>query len=409
MKMIKGISSHLIFKKYPSNRFVYRKLWSRGYRAFEIKDVENVNQVASYIINQKTDNIDKRFFPNWKPRRLVAGFLMITMMLFLVSCSPSPKPENALSISTPTEEAEADTQAPSREIISSYENLKGNSKEPKPECRVVCLKNVSADKVVDTVSRAIPNVIAVKNDESNSIVIRGIPDDLAEAQKIISSLDKKIPQILIEGKVIEVSQSGLSDIGVEWSMGQGTFKYTVSKKTGNMDQMTDILASVNALVGSGKAKILADPKIMALDGKEAEINIGSRIPYAVPASSSSIGTQWTVQYIDAGVNLKILSSVANDGSIVSTIRPEVSNISEWRTTSAGAFPVISTRNASVTVRLKDGETLVIGGLLNESESENVTGVPGVSEIPVVGGLFKRSVTEKTKTDIIFLITPHLMK
>jgi REP element-mobilizing transposase RayT len=75
MKMIKGISSHLIFKKYPSNRFVYRKLWSRGYRAFEIKDVENVNQVASYIINQKTDNIDKRFFPNWKPRRLVAGFL----------------------------------------------------------------------------------------------------------------------------------------------------------------------------------------------------------------------------------------------------------------------------------------------------------------------------------------------
>ena len=340
---------------------------------------------------------------------LVAVFLTIIMMLFISSCASPQKPDNSsLTITTPTEEAEG-TQAPTREMISSYESLKGNSKEPKPECRIVSVKNVSADRVVDTISRAIPNIIAVKNDESNSIVIRGLPDDLAEAQKIISSLDKKIPQILIESKVIEVAESGLSDIGVEWSMGQGNFKYTVSKKTGNMDQLTDILASVSALIGSGKAKILADPKIMALDGKEAEINIGNRVPYAVPASSSSIGTQWTVQYIDAGVNLKILSNVANDGSIVSTIRPEVSNISEWRTTSAGAFPVISTRNASVTVRLKDGETLVIGGLLNESESQNVTGVPGISEIPVVGGLFKRSVTERTKTDIIFLITPHLMK
>ncbi len=262
---------------------------------------------------------------------------------------------------------------------------------------------------METISRAIPNIIAVKNEDSNSIVLRGIPDDLAEAQKIISSLDKKIPQILIEGKVIEISQSGMADIGVAWSMGDGNFKYTVSKDTGKMDQLTDIMASVTALIGSGKAKILADPKIMALDGKEAEINIGSRIPYAVPASSNSTTTQWTVEYIDAGVNLKILSNVENDGSIVSTIRPEVSNISEWRTTSAGDFPVISTRNASVTVRLKDGETLIIGGLLNESDSENVSGVPVVSEIPVVGGLFQRKTTEKTKSDIIFLITPHLMK
>jgi len=348
--------------------------------------------------------------------RVFAKYCILLFTVFILagllsSCSQSPaKPDNSsLTITTPTEEAETDTQLPTREIVSSYENLKGNSKEPKPECRVVCVKNVSAEKVVDTVSRAIPNIIAVKNDESNSIVIRGVPDDLAEAQKIINSLDKKIPQILIEGKVIEVSQSGMSDIGVEWSMDQGNFKYVVSKKTGNVDQLTDITASITALIGSGKARILADPKIMALDGKEAEINIGSRIPYAVPASSTSTDTQWTVQYIDAGVNLKILSNVENDGSIVSTIRPEVSNISEWRTTSAGAFPVISTRNASVTVRLKDGETLVIGGLLNESDSENISGVPVVSEIPVLGGLFKRATTEKTKTDIIFLITPHLMK
>ncbi|MFH1709449.1 MAG: type II and III secretion system protein, partial [bacterium] len=128
----------------------------------------------------------------------------------------------------------------------------------------------------------------------------------------------------------------------------------------------------------------------------------------VPAGSTSTSTQWTVQYIDAGVNLKILPSVASDGTIVSTIKPEVSNVSEWRMTNAGEFPVISTRNASVTVRIRNGETLVIGGLLNESDRENISKIPGFSEIPLLGTLFQRKVTEKTKTDVIFLITPHLM-
>jgi len=293
-------------------------------------------------------------------------------------------------------------------MISSYENLRGGSKEPKLECRVINIRNISPDKAVETISRAIPNIIAVKNDDSNSIIIRGMPDDLKEAQKIISSLDKRIPQIIIEGKVVEVSQSGLSDIGIIWGKEQGSFKFSVNKSTGGISQSDDVLGAINALIASGKASILANPKITALDGKEAEINIGSRIPYAVPAGSTSTSTQWTVQYIDAGVNLKILPNVASDGTIVSTIKPEVSNVSEWRTTSAGEFPVISTRNASVTVRIKDGETLVIGGLINESDRENISSIPVLSDIPVFGQLFQRKVKERSKSDVIFLITPHLM-
>ncbi len=294
-------------------------------------------------------------------------------------------------------------------MISSYDSLRGSAKEPKPECKVINIKNISPDKVVETISRAIPNIIAVKNDDSNSIIIRGERDDINEAQKIIVSLDKKIPQIFIEGKVVEVSQSGLSDIGIIWGNEQGSFKFSIDKSTGGISQSDNILGAVNALVASGKASILANPKITALDGKEAEINIGSRIPYAVPAGTTSTSTQWAIQYIDAGVNLKILPTVASDGTIVSTIKPEVSNISEWRTTSAGEFPVIATRNASVTVRIRDGETLVIGGLLNESDRENISRIPVFSEIPLLGGLFQSKVTEKTKTDVIFLITPHIME
>jgi type II secretory pathway component GspD/PulD (secretin) len=333
---------------------------------------------------------------------------MLFLVVSLSSCSPSAEGSGGVSISAPTVEAE-DIEPASREMISSYDSLRGSIKEPKPECKVISIKNISPDKVVETISRAIPNIIAVKNDDSNSIIIRGEREDIKQAQSIIASLDKKIPQIFIEGRVVEVSQSGLSDIGIIWGSEQGTFKFSIDKNTGGISQSDDILGAINALVASGKASILANPKITALDGKEAEINIGSRIPYAVPAGFSYNSTQWTVQYIDAGVNLKILPSVASDGTIVSTIKPEVSNISEWRTTSAGEFPVISTRNASVTVRIRDGETLVIGGLLNESDRENISKIPGFSEIPLLGGLFQSKVTEKTKTDVIFLITPHIMR
>jgi len=335
--------------------------------------------------------------------------LLLFIIFFLSSCSPSiePPPNNIV-----TESISAESEAiepPQREIVSSYENLKGKAKEPEYVNKVIYLKNISPDKAVETISRVMPNLIAVKNDDSNTIILRGEPADTRDAAKILDLLDKKIPQILIEGRVIEVSSSGLSDIGIIWGKEQGTFKFTIDKDTGNVSGADDLLLTLDALVASGKAKLLANPKITALDGKEAEINIGSRIPYAVPAGSTSTTTQWTVQYIDAGVNLKILSNVASDGTIVSTIKPEVSNVSEWRTTSAGEFPVISTRNASVTVRINDGETLVIGGLINESDRENVSGIPVLSEIPLFGRVFQRRVIEKTKTDVIFLITPHLMK
>jgi len=415
MKMIKGISSHLIFKKYPTNRIIFRKLWSRGYRAREIKETEHLENAISYISRQKINNIDKRAMPDWKPRQLVptlcrdlvAGLLMLIMILFLSSCSPSAEKADPVLISTPSEEAQ-EAEPPKREIVSSYESLRGNSKEPKLESKVIYIKNISPDKAVETISRAIPNIIAVKNEESNSMVIRGEADEMAEAQKIINAIDKKIPQILIEGKVVEVSQSGLEDISVIWGKEQGSFKFSIDKNTGGISQSDDILGTINMLIASGKANILANPKITALDGKEAEINIGSRIPYAVPAGTSSTATQWTVQYIDAGVNLKILPNVASDGTIVSTIKPEVSNVSEWRTTTAGEFPVISTRNASVTVRIRDGETLVIGGLINEFDRENVSRIPVLSDVPVFGQLFQRKVSERSKSEVIFLITPHLM-
>lgn len=194
------------------------------------------------------ENLNKRAIVNWKPRQLVqtlcrdlvAGFLILITLVFLSSCSPSAERSGGVSISIPTGEAE-EIEPASREMISSYDSLRGSAKEPKPECKVINIKNISPDKVVETISRAIPNIIAVKNDDSNSIIIRGERDDINEAQKIIVSLDKKIPQIFIEGKVVEVSQSGLSDIGIIWGNEQGSFKFSIDKSTGGISQSDNIL------------------------------------------------------------------------------------------------------------------------------------------------------------------------
>ena len=162
------------------------------------------------------------------------------------------------------------------------------------------------------------------------------------------------------------------------------------------------------MIADGSANVVASPRIATLDNQEAVINIGSRIPYAVPVTYASGSTQWTVDYIDAGVKLKITPQLGEEGDIRTFIQPEVSSVSEWRTTAAGEFPVISTRNASATVRVKDGESIVIGGLISDSQRENVTRVPVLGYLPVIGLLFQNRSAEKEKTEIVFLITPHVI-
>jgi type II secretory pathway component GspD/PulD (secretin) len=118
--------------------------------------------------------------------------------------------------------------------------------------------------------------------------------------------------------------------------------------------------------------------------------------------------QWTVEYIDAGVKLMITPRLGEEGYITTSIQPEVSSVSEWRTTAAGEFPVITARNAQATLRVMDGETIVVGGLLSESDRENVSRLPILGYLPVVGLLFQNKTVEKAKTEIVFLITPHVI-
>jgi type II secretory pathway component GspD/PulD (secretin) len=276
----------------------------------------------------------------------------------------------------------------------------------KAEVEVVPLKHLSAAKAAELLAKIIPTAAFQAGGRANSLVVRGRESEIKDAKKLITSIDKLAPQILIESKVVEISQSDSMKLG--FSYGNGAYKFITSKDTRMTSPAEDLISTLNALITDGRANVVASPCIATLDNQEALINIGSRIPYAVPVSSGSSSTQWTVDYIDAGVKLKITPQLGQEGDITTFIQPEVSSISEWRTTAAGDFPVISTRNASATVRVKNGETIIIGGLLSESERENISRVPLLGYIPALGMLFQNKNIEKEKTEIVFLITPHVI-
>jgi len=258
------------------------------------------------------------------------------------------------------------------------------------------LKYLSASRVEQLLNKVFPSIKTSPGGSKGSIVLQGKVEALNEAKELIKQIDQPIPQILIESEVLELAESDSVRLGFSHVNQPGVFV------------VDDLGQSLRALISQGQAQVIARPRIATLDGHEALINIGSRVPYAVPVSNGSTDTQWTVEYIDAGVKLRITPRLGEAGHVTAEIQPEVSSISQWRSTSAGDFPVISTRNAQATVRVKNGETIVVGGLLSETDRVNVSRIPIIGQIPILNFFFQDRTVEKIKTEIVFLITPHVI-
>lgn len=275
---------------------------------------------------------------------------------------------------------------------------------------VTCLelKNISAARAKAAIESVYPDIKVEKGVRSSSLIVYADEMQQQKALEFIRSIDQPLKKILIEAKVIETSETNLEKIGTSINNDQSGLKFNIDKDSGKIEPSDDFVLYVNGLVSKGKAEVLAQPRVAVLDGEEANINIGSKIPYAVPTSSSSSTVLWSVQYIDAGVSLKITPRELGNKMIEINLEPEVSAVTEWRTTTAGEFPVISTRNVATQVAVEDGQTLVIAGLVSRNDYQNNSSIPLLGDIPVLGRLFQYSDTDKSKTEIIFLITPKIV-
>jgi len=160
------------------------------------------------------------------------------------------------------------------------------------------------------------------------------------------------------------------------------------------------------MVEAGKAKIHANPRIVAMAGHKADIFLGQEQAFIVGTESStgSITRQRIV--IQSGVTLNFLPQISPSGAVTVQIEPEVSQIIGFN---QDGYPIVSSRRASTTVRVQDGETFVLGGLVNEFESRNVGKVPLLGDIPLIGKLFRTERIENSETEVIIMVTPHIIK
>jgi type II secretory pathway component GspD/PulD (secretin) len=164
------------------------------------------------------------------------------------------------------------------------------------------------------------------------------------------------------------------------------------------------------LIHEGSARVLAQPKIATLNGRAANMLIGSRIPYVISSTVFAGGGAAPTQRIEkeeVGIKLEITPLINADGYITTTIRPEVSSVTGF-TGQNGDLPIVATRQASTTVRLKDGNSVIIGGLLSEDKSTNVTKLPILGSIPLLGYLFQHQSIQTRKTDLVIEVTPRIM-
>lgn len=243
---------------------------------------------------------------------------------------------------------------------------------------------------------------------------------LAEAysgKKVINFLQTGAPQqVMLEVKVAEVSKTLTDKLGAKLDWGTTSGRLTYSLLAGFLTGAPGVVTIANAAgtksltldaaKKDGLVKILAEPTIMAMSGQEGAFLAGGKIYIQVPQAGVG-GTAITLEEKEFGVGLKFTPTVLEGGLINLKVAPEVSELSS--TVTFGTLPTISTRRAATTVQLHDGQSFAIGGLIKNNITESISAFPGLGEIPILGALFRSSEFQNDRSELLFIITPRLVK
>lgn len=280
----------------------------------------------------------------------------------------------------------------------------------------------------------------------NALVIRGTPDELILAEKIINDLDRTKAEVVVDVAELEVTRQLERDIGITLPQSFGlTPQYSnANEQLNSTTTTTNGLASatptngftlntlgnlnatnfavtlgggtVNALLTDSDTRILQNPRIRATDGQHSTLKIGSKIPVATGSYSAgtaittaSLGVQTQFTYLDVGVNIDMTPTVHFDGEVSLKLKVEVSAQNGSVTISGVTEPIISQRVAEQVIQLKDGEPALLAGLMQVQDTKNVSGTPGLGELPVLRYFFASTDKIQQTDDIVFLIIPHIVR
>jgi general secretion pathway protein D len=315
------------------------------------------------------------------------------------------------------------------------------------------LTNLSQPTELQDVVNAIRAVLDVQRVQQllsqNALVVRGTPDQIALAEKLVEDLDKARPEVIIDIAVMQVSKDRSHTLGISpptsvtvqlqdninttttttgtTTSGTGA---TVTQGTGtngiNLNNLANInatnfqvtipSANLSAIMSASDTKLLQNPEIRALDGQKASLKIGDRVPVATGSFQPGIGgvginplvnTQF--QYLDVGVNIDITPRVHANGEVTLKILMDVSAVTGQQNIGGISQPIIGQRKIEHEIRLKDGEANLLGGIMEDQQTKQLSGIPGLAQIPILKYLFGQTTQDHSENEIVFAIVPHIIR
>jgi general secretion pathway protein D len=268
-------------------------------------------------------------------------------------------------------------------------------------------------------------VYVVADPDTNSLLVTADSKHFDKIKEILADLDRPVPQVLIKVLIAEVTHKETLDLGAEFSAlnldatglrGQryGT-DFGVAAQTGGLIFRVlenEVAAAIHALAGVGKLDVLSRPYILTSDNQQAAIMVGEEVPFITRSQLTDTGqTINTIEYDNIGIILTVTPHINPEGLVIMDVYPEISARSKTsipisETVSA---PVFERRAAQSRVAIRDGQTIVIGGLMEDRYTDQVDKVPILGDIPLLGLLFQSKSQEKTKTELLIFLTPHVAK
>ena len=249
----------------------------------------------------------------------------------------------------------------------------------------------------------------------NLLVMRDTPEAIRLAEKLIAAQDLAEPEVVLEVEVLEVTRSKLTELGLKFPsqlVGPGgTLERAQILNGGTIGVNSGLV--LNLKKEDGDTNILASPRIRVRSREQAKVHIGDRVPVVTAIVTPSTGTPVTtdqIQYLDVGLKLEVEPTVHLDDDVAIRVGLEVSTFSRLPPTPNGTTPIqVSTRNAQTMLRLHDGETQVLMGLLRDDDTRTATKVPLLGDLPGIGRLFSSELADAKKTEVVLLITPHVVR
>lgn len=309
---------------------------------------------------------------------------------------------------------------------------------------------------------------SIKADErSNQVIIQTLPERMQGIENLITALDKKTKVVLIDTKIVKVKLSDELTSGIEWeglfSLGKkagttylGSYPFSViqgattawqSRKDfltsknqigaypfsgntasvnastkvapgekmhiGTINNKQDFDALIKYLQTLGRTQILSNPKLAVINNQEARIHVGEKQAYVTTTTTTGQTTTTVseeVTFVDVGIQLSVTPTINDEGYVTMKVKPEVSSVVSTLTTPSGnKIPIIDSSMAETTVMVKDGSTIIIGGLRKEEKTSSSEGVPILSKIPILGFFFRSGTNKTERTELLVMITPHIVK